>query len=221
MKMQTFYVDRKNGMLHQLPAGLKLLLVGILLLSLIFSSNFIVLLVNSMILLASSFLFGGLTLFKRLKPFLFLIVLIVVFHSVLNPANATQIYSIFYMEGFMYGLSISIRLMTILVVMHLYLFTTHPQEIFELFYRWHPSLGMIMMLLLGLLPVMKREMEWTRIAQEVRGLSWGGYKGKLKAYVMIVIPVIIKSLYRAQSMADLLYLRGFQGEKKKEKRALW
>jgi energy-coupling factor transport system permease protein len=140
---------------------------------------------------------------------------IILFHSLLNPANET-LWGRLGWEGFIYGSIVALRLTGIVALAQLFLMTTLPQEIFRLFSSWHRDLGLIMLLLLDLLPVLLEEMEITAQAQQTRGLSWNNLVSKIRAYLAMIIPVVIKSLNRAHGMAYLLYLRGYGEDVQKQ-----
>lgn len=205
------YAKGGSGIYYSIPVKTKLFAAALFLLGLIIAANLAVLILNVIFLLVFSYLGGGRTLLlKRLTSFFLFALFIIVFHSLLNPANETY-WFYFGREGFIYGSIVAVRLIGIVIIMQTFLITTPPGHIFQAFSSWHPDLGMIMLLLIGLLPIMREEMEMTSQAQQTRGISWGNFKEKLFAYLALLIPVIIKSLFRAQQMSYLLYLRGYSG----------
>ena len=207
--MEGLYRANTKDYWRRVPVKTKFLSVVLLLLGLILSANFYVLLVNTFILQAGALLAGPRDiLLRRIKPFVFFSFYIVFFHSLLNPANITTWYW-FGFEGFLYGSTVALRLLGIVVLAQLFLVSTPPGEVFRYFSSWHKDFGLIMLLLLGFLPVLKEEMATTMQAQQTRGLSWHTLPEKLRAFLFMIIPVIIKSLYRAQGMAALLLLRGY------------
>lgn len=218
--MESLYAAKGSGLWYRLPVKIKLFSLFFLMMGLLFSANIFALLFNSVFLLVIGTLWGGGSLLLlRLRPFLLFSLFIILFHSLLNPANE-NLWRWLGWEGFIYGSSVALRLTGIVILSQLFLMTTPPREIFHLFSSWHRDLGMIMLLLLGLLPVLREEMEVTAQAQQTRGLCWNNLISKLRAYLAMLIPVIIKSLYRAQGMAYLLYLRGYgeDGEKQRHPR---
>lgn len=112
----------------------------------------------------------------------------------------------------MFGSIVAVRLIAIVAIAQAALITTPPKKIFLLFSSWHKDLGLIMFLLVGFIPVLEQELANTSQAQQTRGLSWKNFFEKLIAYLTMIIPVIIKALYRAQGMAALLYLRGYDSQ---------
>jgi energy-coupling factor transporter transmembrane protein EcfT len=69
---------------------------------------------------------------------------------------------------------------------------------------------------------MKRQMDATMEAQLARGLDVNGnIVVKLRAYLAVLIPVVVKSLVRAYDMAALLHVRGYaSGRRVKRGRTL-
>lgn len=207
--MDGLYRASPKDFWHRIPVKTKFYSTVLLLLGIILSANIYVLVVNTLALMALAMLTGpGSILLRRLKPFVFFSFFIIFFHSLLNPANTTTWYW-FGLEGFLYGSTVALRLLGIVFLAQLFLVSTPPGEVFRYFSSWHKDFGLIMLLLLGFLPVLKEEMTITMQAQQTRGLKWQNLPEKLRAFLVMIIPVIIKSLYRAQGMAALLLLRGY------------
>ena len=208
--MKNLYVDNYNGYWSKVPLKVKFFSLAFFTLGILFSANLSLLALNIFAVLLFSLVGGGgLILLVRLKPFILFALFIIVFHSILNPANQTMFY-IFGLEGALYGVVVSLRLIGIVLLAQVALITTAPRNIFLLFSSFHPDLGMIMLLLIGFIPVLEEEMVNTSQAQQTRGLVWNNLPDKIRAYLAMIIPVIIKALYRAQGMASLLHLRGYE-----------
>jgi energy-coupling factor transporter transmembrane protein EcfT len=66
---------------------------------------------------------------------------------------------------------------------------------------------------------MKQQLDATMEAQLARGLNVNGNLAvKVRAYLAVLIPVVVKSLVRAYGMAALLHVRGY-GSGRRAKRA--
>lgn len=192
-----------------MPLKAKFFSLALLMLGILFSAHQTVLLLNLLlVLILITPGSGGMALFSRLKAFFFFGLFIILFHSILNPANTTKIY-FFGLEGALYGTVVAMRLLAVVALAQAALITTPPKKIFLLFSSWHKDLGLIMFLLVGFIPVLEQELVNTSQAQQTRGLAWNNIIEKLIAYLAMIIPVIIKALYRAQGMAALLFLRGY------------
>ncbi len=208
--MENLYVDNYSGYWVKVPLKVKFFSLAFFTLGILFSANLTLLTFNLVIVLIFSLAGGGgLILLARLKPFIIFALFIIVFHSILNPDNQTMFYT-FGLEGLIYGTIVSLRLIGIILLAQVALITTAPRNIFLLFSSFHPDLGMIMLLLIGFIPVLEEEMVNTSQAQQTRGLEWNNLPDKIRAYLAMIIPVIIKALYRAQGMASLLHLRGYE-----------
>jgi energy-coupling factor transporter transmembrane protein EcfT len=223
--MKNLYVDNINGYWYWPPLKVKFFSLALMLLGIIFSANPLVLAGNlTLILLITLAGGGGTALLSRLKAFVFFGLFIIAFHSVLNPANETMLF-IFGLEGALYGSIVAMRLTGIVALAQIALITTPPRKIFLLFSSFHKDLGLIMLLLVGFIPVLQEELNNTSHAQQTRGLAWKNSIDKIRAYLAMIIPVITKALFKAQGMASLLYLRGYDMQDrhlaKKQLRPLW
>jgi len=124
--------------------------------------------------------------------------------------GSTDFIFIFGVQGFLKGLLIAVRLLAFVTAMYLMLIATGPVAIT----RWagdiNEDFGIIVSLTLGVIPAMKQSLDVTMQAQQVRGLATeGSVILKLKAYLALIIPVIVKSLIRAYQMAALMHVRGY------------
>ena len=223
--MKSLYIDNKNGYWYRPPLKAKFFSLALMLLGMIFSANPMVLLGNLFLILIVTLAGGGGTaLLSRLKAFVFFGLFIMAFHSVLNPANETMFY-IFGLEGALYGSIVAMRLTGIVALAQIALITTPPRKIFLLFSSYHKDLGLIMLLLIGFIPVLQEELNNTSHAQQTRGLVWKNTIDKIRAYLAMIIPVIIKALFKAQGMASLLHLRGYDMQDRnlarKQLKPLW
>lgn len=124
--------------------------------------------------------------------------------------GSTEYVWIFGVESFFAALFIVMRLLGFVTVLYLLMLSTGPLAIV----RWagdvNEDLGIMVSLTLSVLPVMKQQMETTIEAQQARGLEMGGnLLRKFRAYLAVLIPVVVKSLVRAYGMAALLHVRGY------------
>ncbi|MGC7872643.1 energy-coupling factor transporter transmembrane component T [Desulfosporosinus sp. SYSU MS00001] len=130
-------------------------------------------------------------------------------HSLVNPSNIHYVY-IFGIEGFNYGLITALRLFNIAALAQLFLLLNPLHEIISAMSWIHPDLGIILALVLSTLPVMHQQMEITLKVQTARGLRHGRFPWqRLYAYLVILIPIIVKALVRGQVLAQLLHVRGY------------
>jgi len=150
---------------------------------------------------------------KRLLPFLYIILFMLLIHGLLNPENQSY-WWYFGREGLEYAGRIGMRLICIVLLSNLVLLTTSSYELIRQMGWLHPDLGIIFGLLLSVLPVMYSQMQTTLDVQATRGLDYRNrLLGRAAAYIVVIVPVIIQSINRAHYMAQLLYLRGYSGQR--------
>ena len=196
--------------------GAKLAAIGLSLLAVIIMSSLWQLgLTVLLLLLAARLASVFIPILKRILPFLYLVMLILLVHSLVNPQNHTYI-GYFGLEGLEYGGRVGLRLIAILLLANLLLLTTSNYDLIRHMGRLHPDLGIMLGLLLSILPVMRSQMQTTLEVQSARGLKQNGrLGGRLFAYLAVIVPVIIQSINRSHYMAQLLYLRGYSSQRTK------
>lgn len=194
--------------------GAKLTAVGLMLIAVMFCSNIRQLTLGALgLLILAQFSGVFLPILKRLLPFLYLVLVMLLIHGLVNPQNQTYVWY-FGVEGLLYGSHIGLRLICIVLLLNLLLLSTTTYELMQHIGRIHPDLGIMLGLLLSVLPVMRNQLHTTLDVQAARGLNQGtGMGGRLRAYIIVIVPVIIQSINRAHYMALLLYLRGYSGQK--------
>jgi energy-coupling factor transport system permease protein len=152
---------------------------------------------------------GGLPNLRRFAP-----ILVLVF------AFTVVIWTFFYggalvptRGGFMYGLSMGIRLDTFLITGLLFLTTTRVEEVAYALGRLHVPyvVGFTLTLAFRLVPVFFDAAVTIVQAQRCRGLDMrrGGLFARLRHFVPVIVPVFMGALRRADRMAMALELRGF------------
>ena len=199
--------------------GAQAILVSLVLLAILFSHTWLVLVIFTLLSLLIAAYLGLLTsLLKRLLPIVYLGSVIILLHTLVNPHNRHFVY-IFGLEGFNYGLITALRLLGIVTVTQLFMLINPLRTIISALGWIHPDLGTVLGLVLSILPVIRQQMEVTLNVQIARGLRIGKYPWqRIQAYLAVMIPIIIKSLIRAQIMAQLLYVREYNS--KREKRGI-
>jgi len=134
------------------------------------------------------------------------------------PGSTTYVW-IFGVESFFVALAIAVRLLGFVTVMFGLLILTGALAIVEWAGDVNEDLGIVVSLTLSVIPVMKRQLDATMEAQLARGLNVNGnLVVKLRAYIAVLVPVVVKSLVRAFGMASLLHVRGY-GSGRRIKRA--
>jgi energy-coupling factor transporter transmembrane protein EcfT len=134
---------------------------------------------------------------------------LLVVYSWAYPGSTTYVW-IFGVQSFFAGLLIAVRLLGFVTVMYGLLVATGPLAIVEWAGDVNEDLGIMVSLSLSVVPVMKQQMDATMEAQLARGLNVNGnLVVKVRAYIAVLIPVVVKSLVRAYGMAALLHVRGY------------
>ena len=124
--------------------------------------------------------------------------------------GSTDFVWIFGVQGFSRALQISLRLLAIVTVLYTLLLATGPLALIAWAGDVNEDLGIMLSLTLSILPVMKQQMDTTLQVQQARGLNTSGnLVAKLRSYLAVLIPVVVKSLVRAYGMAALLHTRGY------------
>jgi energy-coupling factor transporter transmembrane protein EcfT len=124
--------------------------------------------------------------------------------------GSTDFVWIFGVQGFLVALQIALRLLAIVTVLYTLLLATGPLAIIQWAGDVNEDLGIMLSLTLSVLPVMKQQMDTTLEVQQARGMNTSGNLiAKLRSYLAVLIPVVVKSLVRAYGMAALLHTRGY------------
>lgn len=196
--------------LNHLNTGAKCINILIVIASLLFISDWSQLLANLAFILILSTLAGvGKPMLQKIKPFILICLIMIFIHSMFNPQNKTFIYYVG-IEGFTYGIITTLRLLCIIVAANLLLLTTETARLVKWIENTNPALGTVLGLVLSVLPYMQNQMTITLEVQSARGLRHESYLDRFRAYIAVIVPVIVKSIIRAQFMAQLLYLRGHE-----------
>jgi len=121
-------------------------------------------------------------------------------------------------QSFFAAMLIVARLLCFVTVMYGLLILSGPLAIVEWAGDVNEDLGIMVSLTLSVVPVMKRQMDVTLQAQRARGLDTSGnFAAKMRAYLAVLIPVVVKSLVRAHGMAALLHVRGYASGRRKSR----
>ncbi|MDR3584211.1 MAG: energy-coupling factor transporter transmembrane component T [Desulfosporosinus sp.] len=204
--------------LRNINIGAQAILVLLAFLSILFLHTWLALSIFTLVSLLIAVYLGLLiSLLKRLSPIVYLGSVIILLHTLVNPHNRHFIL-FFGLEGFNYGLITALRLLDIVTVTQIFMLVNPLRNIISALSWIHPDLGIVLGLVLSILPVIRQQMEVTLNVQLARGLRIGKYPWqRIKAYLAVMIPIVIKSLIRAQIMAQLLHVRGYNSNREKRK----
>lgn len=145
-----------------------------------------------------------------------LTVILVVVQGLVSPLNATRLIAlgplVFGAEGALSGLLSAARIACLMAAAFLFSFTTRPADLAEaLMQRGMPSsLGYVIQSTLQVIPQTLGSIERIRDAQRARGLETEGpIVRRARAYLPLLVPVILSSLIATQERAMALEVRGF------------
>jgi energy-coupling factor transport system permease protein len=218
----SLYQDKKT-VIHKLDPLSKIIyilvaiLVPFLLASQIASAAFI--LVSIVILSMGKVL-------KKTVPILgfsgLILITVVIIQGIFRPGNITPVLSlgtvVFYKEGLLFALGISLNVINILMSFSILVLTTKPSDMVETFVRMglSPKLGYVLSSVFQIIPQMTETMATITDAQRSRGMETeGNLLTRIKAFFPLISPVVMNSLITTKERAIALEVRGFDSEQKK------
>ena len=144
-------------------------------------------------------------LFEWIKPILIICVFIVLIQTFTYTSIAFSI------EGLIFGITIALRLLSLLLVVFVFVSTTQPKELLEGFSFLPNGIALMLMLAFRLLPLVKREIVSIVNAQKTRGLNFKTLN-IFKTYFPILVPLFARTLEGSNNMALAMESRGFEGK---------
>ena len=145
-------------------------------------------------------------IFEWIKP------LIAVFFLILLLQSFTYSGLGFSAAGFFWGITIALRLVSIILAIFMFVYTTKPRDIALAFSFLPRPMPFIMTLSLGLVPGVKREYMNIINSQKTRGLSFRSLNIS-RTYLPVLVPLFAKTLDKSQRMALAMETRGMESEK--------
>lgn len=191
--------------------------------------NFIILLICIFLMMAIKMPLSKLkTTFKPLFPILILIVLLSsVSYSpeyFQKRMSQTVLFSFFSdnaivctIGGLLLGLSLSIRIFTMVIASTLLTYTTPIDDFIHILRIMRVSHKITFVLTTGMrfVPTMEKKAHQIIEAQRVRGANFheGNLIRKIKAYIPVMVPMIVESLRMSENLAMAMLNRGFGASK--------
>lgn len=117
----------------------------------------------------------------------------------------------FTMEGFFFGIVISLRLLVLFLAVFAFMSSTPPKQLFETFDFLPYDLALMLTLAFRLLPIIKNEITMIMNAQKARGLNFWSLN-IFKTYFPIFVPLFGKTLEGSNHLALTMESRGFRGK---------
>ncbi|RAL23287.1 energy-coupling factor transporter transmembrane component T family protein [Thermoflavimicrobium daqui] len=161
-----------------------------------------------------------------LKPILFLILVMILFHLFLTKGGQVLFHFSFltiYEEGVRQAVFISLRLILLVLTASLLTFTTSPMDLTDgLENMLHPftrfglpahEFALMMSIALRFIPTIWDETEKIKKAQMARGADFesGHIFRRVKSYIPVLIPLFISAFRRAEDLALAMEARCYRG----------
>lgn len=169
--------------------------------------------------------------YNMFKPLIPILVLIIIFASIsYHPDSFTNAYSrqilfsifsdnylVCTMGGILFGISLSLRIITMVIASTLFTMTTPIDEILYILKKMRVSykFGFIFTTGLRFIPTMEKKAHQIIDAQRSRGSKFhkGNIIQKIRAYIPVMIPMIVESLRMSENLAMAMLNRGFGATK--------
>jgi energy-coupling factor transport system permease protein len=143
-------------------------------------------------------------------------VLLVIVQGLVNPANRHVLVPLgplsLYREGVLIGILTAARLGDLIAATFLFSFTTRPADFAETLMQHglSPRFGYVVQSVLQIIPQTLETVDRIRDAQQARGLEISGrLLQRIRAFLPLMLPVVLSSLVATQERAMALEVRGF------------
>jgi energy-coupling factor transport system permease protein len=142
--------------------------------------------------------------------------LILLVQGLANPANRTILIPLgpfsLYREGLTFAIFIASRLFDLVAATFLFSFTTRPADFAEALMQrgLSPRFGYVVQSALQIIPESLEQADRIRDAQQARGLeTTGPLLRRARAFIPLLLPLVLSSLVATQERAMALEVRGF------------
>jgi len=216
-----------DSFLHRLDARAKIVPITAVLVLSLFSTSFAFYL-GTLFALISGLLVSGVslgTLARNFRPMLLLALITVLYHLLFSNDDSrilVEYQGVYLTEGAVRKAGFfSLRLILFVSVAFLVTLTNSPSELAEAFVKlmrpltWIrvpvQDLAMIIFIAIRFIPILYEEFHAIRRAQMIRGVSFnGGWLSRIRKSVVIIIPVLVVAIQRADDLALAIEARGYQ-----------
>ncbi|WP_044640721.1 energy-coupling factor transporter transmembrane component T family protein [Risungbinella massiliensis] len=147
---------------------------------------------------------------------------VLIIQSLFYEGNTTPLFSlgslVFYQEGLLYALLISLRVINIVGAFMILVLTTKPSDLVESLVRkgLSPRFGYVLQSVFQIIPQMMSTMGTITDAQRSRGMETeGNLWVRMKAFLPLLGPVVLNSLIQTKERAMALEVRGFNASGQK------
>lgn len=222
MRSTSLYVDR-DSILHRIDPVNKIIyiLVAIAVPILIPTLNTAL----TCMLLSLTLLWIG-KVFKKSLPVYgwvsLILITVVIIQGLFHPTNETPLFTlgpaIFYKEGLLFALMITFRVFHTVGAFLVLVLTTPPSDLVEALVRrgLSPRFGYVLGSTFQMIPEMMTTIKRITDAQRSRGMETeGNLRVRIKAFLPLIVPVVLSSLVNVKERAMALEVRGFHAEGEK------
>lgn len=167
-------------------------------------------------------------LMMMLKPLIPILILIILFSALSYSPDFFQhslsknvLFSMGFMRctvgGILLGISLSIRILTMVIASTLLTYSTPIDDFIHILRLMRVSHKIAFVLTTGIrfIPTMDKKSRQIIDAQRTRGANFqeGGLVQKIKAYIPVMVPMIVESLRMSDNLAMAMLNRGFGASK--------
>lgn len=138
----------------------------------------------------------------RFSPLLFIGFLVLLFQLGFNTTVSIE-------TRFLIGLIAAERIITLSLLVFIFTSTTSPAEIASLFSFLPAKFQLMIVITLAMIPAIIEESGKITLNQTSRGLSRGGLN-PLRSILPIIIPLLHRTLRRAEQIAVVMQARGYE-----------
>jgi energy-coupling factor transport system permease protein len=166
-------------------------------------------------------------LWRYIKPFLYIVVVLVVVQAVFYPFSAKYVllripadsfvfgnYSLLTLDGIIYGITLGLRFVSLMLASTIFSLTTKPRDFLVAMRRIHVPFTLTFMVNIALrfIPDIRDKAKDVMLAQTARGLELekGSIVTKIRAFLPMLLPLLINYLLMARTSAVALETRAFR-----------
>lgn len=226
--------NRSLGGLHRFdPLPKFLIIICLSTLVIAFPNLFLLLIVFALCIImaaVSGISFGQ--LWNYLKPFLYIVVVLVIVQAVFYPFSVKYVllripvdspvfgnYPLLSLDGILYGVTLGLRFVSLMMASTIFSLTTKPRDFLVSMRRIHVPFTLTFMVNIALrfIPDIRDKAKDVMLAQTTRGLELekGNIVTKLRAFLPLLLPLLVTYLLMARASAVALETRAFRYKKQR------
>lgn len=141
-------------------------------------------------------------LLDRIKPLLFIGLMVILFQVLFNS-------SVDLTRRLLIGFITAEKIIILSMIVFLYTLTTSLTDIIDSFSFLPKKLSLMLTITLGLIPQIYEESKKIKLVQQTRGYSFGSFN-IYRSIIPIIIPLIHRTLKRAEQLSIVLTTRGYE-----------